>query len=481
MSTLAARRANLFKGTRIGGSPVVFREPQGASAAPSHDREFLRRRAREYMRSALQALAQAKGVTLVSGQLDDLVQRSGIDGLTTTELAALSPSSSQLHTNAEGAFQKAFTPADIERMKLDQQKAALAGTGTTITDEQLQRGERPGAVSPIDALLRYGSRPGALPGSSSRGAAESIGGIAAVQGYTSISYGGSAFDRAGMNYQTFNSLRSEGFAGQHILHAAQDSKINGFKPDNLRIARAFAILDRDDGARREQRNQQLGTLRNKLENDAEIARLKELRDKATGEERAKLDQAIIARGLEISKETGTRQFLDAAPTAAAREQGRVIEMETIKKVGGVQITLQAKLGDDRALALSDDQLAALKRPDQTEVIAARNQRFAVPSIDTDVALLALTNPKQPSVPDAVAPATTKEAEAPRTGAVPEDTDAALLALAKTKEPTTPDAAAPATTKVAQAPGTEELPAKGAPPQNTKVATPAKPAAGIKPA
>lgn len=332
------RRANFFRGTA--NDPGML---------SGHDREYLTNRARGYLRAALQALAQAKGVTLQSGQLDDLVQRSGIDGLSTRDLAALSPTSGILNANAEGAFQKAFTPADIERLKLEQQKAAMVGTGFAPTDEQLQRGERPGA-SPIDALMRYGGRAGTASGSGSRSSADYTG--TAIQTYTAISYQGSSFDRMGMTFQTFSALRGEGFTGTNIMRAAEDSKINGFSPSNTKIARSFAVLDRDDAPRREARNRQLQTFRDRLEQDEEIKRLKAERDKATTtpEQRQAYDEQIFRRGQDISRETGTRQFLDAAPTDASRKAGRTIETETIKIVTGISSQLRAEVGNDAVLA-----------------------------------------------------------------------------------------------------------------------------------
>jgi hypothetical protein len=165
-----------------------------------------------------------------------------------------------------------------------------------------------------------------------------------------INYASTPYAATSMTHSTFSylrdDLRHERFSGTNILHSGQDARTNGFSPNNRVVAKAFAVLDRDDGARREARNAQLGVFDGKLANDAEIIRLKGERDKATGEARAKLDEQLIARGMAISQETGTRKFLDDAPTAAAREQGRVVEMEKIKKVTGAKSDLRVELGED---------------------------------------------------------------------------------------------------------------------------------------
>lgn len=163
-----------------------------------------------------------------------------------------------------------------------------------------------------------------------------------------INYASTPYAATGMTNSTFeylrDDLRRERFSGTNILHSGQDARTNGFSPNNRVVAKAFAVLDRDDGARREPRNAQLQTFRDRMAADAEIIRLKAERDKATGEARTKLDEQLVARGVAISQETGTRKFLDAAPTAAAREQGRVIERKTIEQVTGARADLRIELG-----------------------------------------------------------------------------------------------------------------------------------------
>ncbi len=205
-----------------------------------------------------------------------------------------------------------------------------------------------------------------------------------------INYASTPYAATSMTHSTFSylrdDLRHERFSGTNILHSGQDSRTNGFSPNNRVVAKAFAVLDRDDGARREARNAQLGVFDGKLANDAEIIRLKGERDKATGEARAKLDEQLIARGVAISQETGTRKFLDDAPTAAAREQGRVIEMEKIKKVTGARADLQIKLGDDAMLGKStiDNTLIAQAAIGQPNTLAASAPSAAKPILEQRV-------------------------------------------------------------------------------------------------
>jgi hypothetical protein len=148
-------------------------------------------------------------------------------------------------------------------------------------------------------------------------------------------YPGSPFAKAGLSFDTFASLRAQGFSDSNIVHAAQDSRSNGFDPNNKKVAGAFAVLDKDDGKRRDERNRLLKEFDHRLEHDEEFQRLKAERDKAQGEQRSALEQQMIARGREVSKDSGLRGHFDAAPTPAARDAGTAIEGEKIKLKGAI--------------------------------------------------------------------------------------------------------------------------------------------------
>jgi hypothetical protein len=298
------------------------------------------------------------------------------------------------------------------------------------------------------------------------GSSSSYSGGSSSSGYLSnpgsvsmVNYSSTPYAATGMTYSTFNylhnDLRQERFSGTNIQHSGQDARKNGFSPNDKPVAKAFAVLDRDDGARHEARNTQLGTFRDKMAKDPEIERLKALRDNATGEERQKLDEQLIARGLQLSQETGTRKFLDAAPTAAAREQGRVIERKTIEKMTGANIALQAKLGDEATLGKS----------------TTDNTRIAHAAIG------------QPNAP-ADTPILQAKADALRSAATP-NSDAAImgeLAALDTKPSTLPSKAAsaieaksPAAPDAGQSKATTAAVPETAPPvQTAEAKAPSKP-------
>jgi len=147
---------------------------------------------------------------------------------------------------------------------------------------------------------------------------------------TSHNYSGTPFAAAGLSYGTFNALRAQGFGETNIIHAAQDTRTNGFDVNNKKVAGAFATLDKDDGKRREERNELLGRFRGRLDGDEEFQRLKHARDAApTTQERAKIDGQLKKRGSEISRQVGYHGHVEAAPTVRARKAGKLIETETI--------------------------------------------------------------------------------------------------------------------------------------------------------
>ncbi|MEQ1697703.1 MAG: hypothetical protein ABL901_17865 [Hyphomicrobiaceae bacterium] len=386
-AAFARRRANFFSGTKR--DPLRNADTQDAYSVVD---DHLITRAEEQLTTTLQSIAQTIGLSgLLSGEVDAMVKKAApqIKGMSRQDLKALNSSSSALMSLAITAFTPAITLDAAQRMKFQQLKDAHNGTGIAPTDAQLERGTG-----------------GTLLSLSNRQAADrrvrdfdTLQTSASLKSITPINFTGSVYDREGMGYQTFIMLRGQGFAQTHIQHAAQDSRINGFSADDPKIAKAFAVLDRDDGARRDERNKRLKSFREQLSKDEEIERLKALRDKATGDERRALDEQLIARGLQLSQANGMRQFLDKAPTAAAREQGRVIEMETIKKITGANIELQNKVGDEVTRNGTDAQhsqevQAAVgktngRQPPMAE--AARNDRERAPD-DVFGALAALGSP-----------------------------------------------------------------------------------------
>ena len=452
------RRDNFFRGT--------LRDPATRTAEQENDvrgnDDPLIQRAEQQLHEAITSIALSIGIpSLQSGEIASMIQKAtpSLRGMSRQQLASLSPSSSLLQSLAATTFNPAMTPEAAQRLRLEQIKASYHGTGIVLTDAQLAGLEGRGGV--FGGAGRSGEGRGGFAGLdrmlNERRAGDygSMAGGASVYSYSPVNYSGSVFQRAGMEYSTFSKLRSEGFAGTQIVHAAQDSRTNGFSANDPKITKAFAVLDRDDGERREERNTQLKTFRDKLGEDAEITRLKALRDQATGEDRRKLDEQLITRGLEVSKSTGTRQFLDAAPTAAAREQGRVVEMETIKKITGANFDLRANVGVATTLALANALPAELNDkstlPNGTQAImadAARRDRER-PADEVFGDLASLARPTTPTTPSpTVVPPAPKQADTP--AAVPQSQatevtppkDGKTTQVAEAKLPAQPKTAAP---------------------------------------
>src|SRR5262249_3625769 len=100
--------------------------------------------------------------------------------------------------------------------------------------------------------------------------------------------------------------------------------------NNKKVASALAVLDQDDGKRRDERNELLRRFRDRLDQDEEFQRLKGERDKATGQQRARLERELMQRGEKISREEGYHGHVEAAPTKREKKAGKLIEHETIK-------------------------------------------------------------------------------------------------------------------------------------------------------
>lgn len=355
------RRSNFFRGTGHVASTIIA-QAQGFNVAPQDERRaapladdaITERDKLEVIERHITAFAG----TLPAGSLSDANKQD-------IRSQAMRGGSSTSAIMASVMQAVAVVKPTLQPQAVNYYSSAAGGDAGSSDGLRGLEG-RPGSHNYAGAFGFSGARGNGYSGRSDYASVSSASGNMSGSSYVSnpgsvsmINYAGTPYAATGMTHSTFSylrdDLRQEKFSGTNILHSGQDARTNGFSPNDKKVAKAFAVLDRDDGARREPRNAQLQTFRDRMANDAEIVRLKAERDKATGEARAKLDEQLVARGVAISQETGTRKFMDAAPTAAAREQGRVIEMETIKKVTGANLNLDATLGADAARGVTEAQ------------------------------------------------------------------------------------------------------------------------------
>lgn len=198
----------------------------------------------------------------------------------------------------------------------------------------------------VSAVFEHGNNlyRGGLPGLAALAAANSSRGYSALReaggalgshgdiGRISMTnYVGSPFAATGMNFATFSSLRADGFQATHILHAGQDTRRHGFSP-NGPMARSFAVLDREDGARRAERNQHLERLRRIAEQDEQLKKLKrEYETARTPEDRARILSQIDARGRELQGGSGYAGFAAQAPTEAGKREGARVGAAVVRR------------------------------------------------------------------------------------------------------------------------------------------------------
>ena len=218
-------------------------------------------------------------------------------------------------------------------------------SGATSTDakeaaEALGFGGRTGAGSPGNFGARggYFARGDYASVSSSSGSGSSSSYVSNPGSVSMINYAATPYSATGMTHSTFtylrDELRNERFSGNNILHAGQDSRAHGFKPNDRPVVRDFAIIDRDDGARRAKTNSTYKKFEDSLKDDVEIQRLRREKEQAaTPEARKAIEDQMRARTEIIANQSGMTGHIQAAPTAASkaahtRNKDRFVERHT---------------------------------------------------------------------------------------------------------------------------------------------------------
>jgi hypothetical protein len=428
------RRANFAAGHRLNTS-----DPDGSY---QHMRAELGEENTNRLITNIGTLAMSSGIAASGVSLSDAVKRI-IGSLTPGERSAIASG------GAPPPRVQALLDSEVKAAQQQRQTQLAAATNTDGTTGEPHRYGAGALLGGAFARAGYNGRGDYNGVGSSSGSGSSSSYVSNPSSVSMLNYAGTPYAGTGMTYSTFsylrNDLRSENFSGQNILHAGQDSRRHGFNPNDRPVARDFAIVDRDDGARRDQTNSVYSRFDNQLANDAEIQRLKRERDQAQSPEakRAVEDQ-MRARTNEIAGRSGMSNHIDTAPTEAARSAHTRNRDRFIHRHMGLQADHRAEIGDDAAQRLTAaDRAPVAQREAPVAQIAATvrsTERRTDASLDAD--LLAAANPTAPrrdAAADTPAPTTTVAAA----------TAAPTTTVAAATEEKKPDAAKPVQTAAAK--------------------------------
>jgi hypothetical protein len=178
-----------------------------------------------------------------------------------------------------------------------------------------------------------------------------------LQMVSSGSYLSTPFAKTGMDFGTFNYLRSydKSFTGQNILHAAQDAKALGFSPNDKEAVKDHAAIDHYSNDARGV-NTALQGYQHLLRGDSELLgwanKIKEEKDPA---KRAALQAQIDGRLAEHRRNSKIQHHIDTdTPKASKAEKSRVRAIE--RKLNINSIELQQKKGNDYSREGGPDQV-----------------------------------------------------------------------------------------------------------------------------
>lgn len=232
------------------------------------------------------ALAAAKGVPLGEAILARIVAETSQPGLSVAERVSRASSMAQEFIASPKPLNvHSATPQELNASAL---ASALSGAriGTSSSTRTLDGGKATSGKRDYQSLADADVR--------------------SLQTITSANFAGSGFASAGLNFGTFNYLRSQdrSFTGQNILNAANDAKTLGFAPTDRAAMLDHTIIDRyDPKARRT--NSSLQKYQQSIEGDGDLASLHDRRKHAkTPEDRRKIDGEIAKRRAKHCEESG---------------------------------------------------------------------------------------------------------------------------------------------------------------------------------
>ena len=230
---------------------------------------------------------------------------------------------------------------------------------------------------------------------------------------------GSQFLATGMNYGTFDYLRSHriGFSGNNILHAGEDAKIQRFSANDRSALVSLAALDKIHPEGRAIRNKVVPALRDDVRANPEMKRLLgELAKASTPEQIAQIQAQIDAQGKLASERSGFNDYAKTVPSEgrdhaerlriaaiydelkkispdpAVRAKLDEMRMQSEMRVGQPQTAEQIQLDNQalRAAAKTPEGLAAAERiiatQEQDRLTAAKTKDDGVKA-KTEVAAL----------------------------------------------------------------------------------------------
>jgi hypothetical protein len=272
----------------------------------------------------------------VNAQLD--FRKAGLDGsgFATLAMGRLPPELARAADSARGG--------DLQTW---QQLAAANATSAQFAALSMRLG-----ISLRDFSGAQASRASSRVGSPDRQDYQALayGSAASLQGITAQTFGRTSFASAGLDYGTFNHLRSydRNFTGQDILSAANDVKRLGFDPKNKRSMRNMASIRHydHDAEGSVQALEDFGNLSD--EEKQELKRLKGEQTKAKSpQEIEAAKKALDAFWEQRADETGLNaRIADPGRHPRARE-GLKDQKDAVRELRELSIPHEPNLSDDR--------------------------------------------------------------------------------------------------------------------------------------
>ncbi|RTL69349.1 MAG: hypothetical protein EKK41_13765 [Hyphomicrobiales bacterium] len=332
-----SRRIGLHQG--LGASPLSRDLHGGDGSEDPRVNRQARERIINFHISNINAIRRAKGMPELSpgdhARIHAAAEHSSGASSESIMQAVLAAANAAAPQDAQTLLRQQLAEKGIDEASYF---AALAKHGATL-------GSFEALIAAAQRMRNGGSGADIERASTSSGYSGNIAGI----GMANYMTAGAQFAATGMAYGTFNYLRSHTlpdgsrFSGANILHAGQDTQRHGLDTNDRRVVRNFAIVDRYDGARRQERNQLLSDLAARVASDPTAQRLKrEYEAAGTEAEKKRIAAEAMAHGRRIQNESGYSAFVQRGPEAA-KKAGTEIGDDIFAKRMGIHARHRADL------------------------------------------------------------------------------------------------------------------------------------------